>query len=433
LKVDIKSVRVQIGRRYRQVRALKRSEGLTGIVTRFRKIASETLAPKHAMIPVRAADVISADLSRPPRRRVPKIVAGSKIVANWIIIPPGPRAGGHTTTFRVIRYLEANGYRNRVYFYNVYSADEFYYKSILRDHYDFHGEVASTDEGMKDAHAVIATSWQTAYPSFNSHCAGKRFYFVQDFEPYFYPVGSLSVLAENTYRMGFHGISMGSCFANKLSTQFGMAVDSVEYGCDTSRYSLLSGTKRSGVVFYARRDAPRRGFELGVLTMQLFAARHPDIDIHVYGAKLGKLPFRCIDHGRITPEKLNQLYNICYAGLTLSFTNVSLVALEMLAAGCIPIVNDSAEVRTDLHSPFVHYALPYPSSLVSALESVITMHDFKGVSQAAAKSVRAATWDQSGAAVDQVLRRVIRAHSDSPPNIASEYQSSVAGSIIEKQ
>ena len=405
---------------------MQKLEGFSGIASRFRKLASERIAPQNAIIPVRPTDVISADLSRPPRRRVPKIVDGSKLAANWIIIPPGPRAGGHTTTFRIIRYLEAHGYENRVYLYNVYNSDELYYKSVLRNDYDFHGEVASIDDGMEDAHAVIATSWQTAYPAFNSCCAGKRFYFVQDFEPYFYPAGSLSVMAENTYRMGFHGITIGSCYANKLRTEFGMTVDSVEYGCDTSRYSRLTEAKRSGVVFYARRDAPRRGFELGILAMQLFAARHPDIDIHVYGAQLGKLPFRCVDHGRVTPDQLNSLYNMCYAGLTLSFTNVSLVALEMLAAGCIPIVNDSAEIRTDLHSPFVHYALPYPWALVSALESVVTMQDFEALSQAAAKSIYSSTWEQSGAAVDHILRRVIETSSEDIPTVGSEDRYSVA-------
>jgi len=419
LKLTIHNIRAQIGRRYRQICKLQKVEGFNGLVIRFRKVTSDWMAPKDAILPVRPADIISADLSRPPRHSIPSFTDNSKIITNWIIIPPGPRAGGHTTVFRIIRYLEAHGYRNRVYFYNVYNADEDYYKSILRNDYGFEGEVAGLDNGMEDAHAVVATSWPTAYPAFNSSCAGKRFYFIQDFEPYFYPVGALSLFAENTYRMRFHGITIGSCFANKLRAEFGMTIDSVEYGCDTSRYSRLSTAKRSGVVFYARRDAPRRGFELGLLAMQLFAARNPEIDIHVYGAKLGKVPFRCFDHGRVTPEQLNELYNSCYAGLSLSFTNVSLVALEMLAAGCIPIINDSTEVRTDLHNPFVRYAPAYPSSLVSALEGVVTMRNFEALSQAAADSVHSSTWDQSGAAVDQIVRRLI-AFPDCTSDIASE-------------
>ena len=237
-------------------------------------------------------------------------------------------------------------------------------------------------------------------PVFNSRCSGKRFYLVQDFEPYFYPVGSISLLAENTYRMGFHGITIGECFVDKLRSEFGMVVDSFEYGSDSTRYRRLTDAKRSGVVFYARPHAPRRGFELGMMSLEVFAARRPDVDIHIYGHKMGKLPFAFHDHGHVTPEQLNDIYNQCYAGLSLSFTNVSLVALEMLAAGCIPIVNESVHIRTDVDNSFIRYALPHPHALASALEDVIEIADFDSLSRVAAASVRPGSWQDAGAKVD---------------------------------
>ena len=403
----IKQAQVQCGRRCRQVCELWHVEGLNGIIERVRRVAAERIAPRNAPIPVRRADVLAADLCAPFEPPIPKVIPGEPIIVNWVMIPPGPRSGGHTTIFRLIRYLEAHGYVNRVYFYNVYRGDHRYYESIVRTHYRFDGEVASIDEGMEDAHAVIATAWPTAYPVFNARCAGKRFYFVQDFEPYFYPAGALSCLAESTYRMGFHAITIGTCFVEKLRTEFGMVVDSFEYGCDVSRYCRLDGMKRSGVVFYARPEAPRRGVELGLLAIELFAMRHPEIEVHFYGTRMGKLPFRCIDHGRVTPEELNQIYNRCYAGLTLSMTNVSLVAYEMLAAGCIPVVNDTGYVRTDLKTSFVRYAPAYPQALASELEAVVTMQDFEILSRAAAASVRSITWDEAGSKMDATLRRTL--------------------------
>jgi glycosyltransferase involved in cell wall biosynthesis len=328
--------------------------------------------------------------------------------------PPSPGSGGHTTLFRIINYLEASGYINRVYFYDVYRGDHRYYESIVRRYYGFRGPVAAVDEGMEDAHAVVATAWNTAYPVFNSRCTGKRFYFVQDFEPYFYPVGSMSLLAENTYRMGFHAITIGRCFAQKLTSDFGMVVDSFDYGSDNSRYHRLDGVQRSGVVFYARRDAPRRGFELGMMALEVFAARQPNIEVHIYGQKLGKLPFAFHNHGHLTPHQLNDLYNRCYAGLSLSFTNVSLVALEMLAAGCIPIVNESVHIRSDVANPFVRYAAPHPHALAAALEGVVVTQDFDSLARAAADSVRPGTWNDAGAAVDAIFRRTLGL----PENIA---------------
>jgi hypothetical protein len=69
-------------------------------------------------------------------------------------------------------------------------------------------------------------------------------------------------------------------FRAEANAEFGMTVDCFEFGSDTSRYQRLPGAKRSGVVFYTRPEAPRRGVELGLMAMELFALpppgnRHP--------------------------------------------------------------------------------------------------------------------------------------------------------------
>lgn len=400
---------VQTKRRYRQLLDLRNREGMKGIIDRIRRVAAERIAPKTAIAPVRNSDVMAVNLSRSFEPVIPALAPGQQVVANWVITPPTRGSGGHTTLFRIIRYLESHGYRNRVYFYDAYSGDHTYYASIVRSYYNFHGPVANIDSGMEDAHIVIATGWPTAYPVFNSRVTGKRFYFIQDFEPYFYPAGGTSSLAESTYKMGFHGISIGKCFADKLNTEFGMTVDTFKYGCDTSQYSRQSDSQRMGIVFYARQENARRGYELGLMALEVFAARRPDIEIHIYGDKIGELPFAFIDHGRVTPEEINKIYNRCYAGLSLSFTNVSLVALEMLASGCIPVVNDTIQVRTDLNNPFVYYSEPYPQALAAQLEMLVSHPNFKSLSAEAAASVQSTTWEEAGATVDAIMRRAIQA------------------------
>jgi glycosyltransferase involved in cell wall biosynthesis len=414
LKSKVIRIQVQLGRRFRQIRDLWKAEGSRGIADRVRRVAAEWVAPDETIMPVRRADVIAADLSRPFKPGTPEIGPGQPLVANWVTTPPGPGSGGHTTLFRIIRYLENHGYQNRVYFYDVYHGDHTYYESFVRDYYGFGGEVANVEDGMEDANIVVATGWPTAYPIFNSRCAGKRFYLVQDFEPYFHPVGALSLLAENTYRMGFHGISIGKCYASKIADEFGMTVDTFKYGCDISRYRPVQGMRGSGVVFYARRETARRGVELGLMTLEVFAARRPDVPIHIYGDKMGKLPFSFVDHGRVTPDELNSIYNQCNAGLSISFTNVSLVALEMLAAGCIPVVNDTIQVRVDLDNPFVHYTPAYPSALASELEAIIDAPDSESVSRAAADSVHTRTWDEACATVDAIFRRSLIPNQNRP-------------------
>jgi glycosyltransferase involved in cell wall biosynthesis len=271
-------------------------------------------------------------------------------------------------------------------------------------------EVVDFDDGLPDAHATFATFWATAYPVFNARNRGLPCYLVQDFEPWFYPVGSHSVLAENTYRMGFHAITAGRWLAQKLADEYGMTTASFNFGCDTTHYhSLPQSSKgvsgRDGVVFYARPGTPRRGFEIGLLALEAFAGRHPEVTIHVYGQRVGRLRFPHVDHGLCTPDQLNVIYNQCFAGLSLSLTNVSLVPHEMLSAGCIPVVNDAHHNRVVLDNEHVVYATPSPAALANALSDVVTDPGHAERAASASASVGSTTWDTAGAATEAALRR----------------------------
>ena len=161
--------------------------------------------------------------------------------------------------------------------------------------------------------------------------------------------------------------------------------------------------------FFARPTTPRRAFDLGALALELFAARHPEVDIHFYGDPVGRMPFPATDHAVMTPAELGRLYNRCLAGLVLSATNVSLVPHEMLAAGCIPVVNDAEHNRIVLDNDHVAYTQPTAQDLADALGRLVTRPpaavDADAV--AAAGSVRSLSWEASGRAVDAIVRRVV--------------------------
>jgi glycosyltransferase involved in cell wall biosynthesis len=407
MRGSINKFRVNTWRYARQLRDLWSSKGFTAVVNRIRSKLAAAIDPKDTPMEVLQSDVLAAD---PSRAELYKDYGHSAVnipEINWIVVPHAPGSGGGTTIFRIINYLQSHGYRNTIYFYDVYGGDHRYYADVARSYYQFDGPIAKVDDGMRDAHAVVATAWSTAYPAFNAKCRGRRFYFVQDFEPYFYPRGAMSVLAENTYRMNFYGITAGRWLTEKLRSNFDMESDFFDFGCDTTVYSRNPVAERNGVVFYARPGAARRAFELGLLAIQLFASRRPDIPIHFYGGNIRGLPFKVVNHGIVTPQELNAIYNQCYAGLSLSMTNVSLVPHEMLAAGCIPVVNDAEHNRLVLDNPYVKYTAPEPHALAAALESVITDETRSETSRRASESVRGASWDHAGAKVDVILRRVL--------------------------
>lgn len=401
----LSSAQDQIARRGRQLKNIWLAEGHRGITERARTAAATLMRPKRIAWPVLPEDVLAADLTRPHPKSLSRISSGDSISINWVTTPTGPGSGGHTTCFRIIKYLDKAGYDNRIYFYHIHGADQKYFENVAREHYGLTCPIDDIREGMRDADAVVATSWPTAYAAFNATCAGRRFYFVQDFEPYFDPVGGYSAIAENTYRMGFHAITAGEWLTQKLSREYGMRADYFPFGCDTFRYQRDSASRRSGVAFYVRTGTPRRGTELGLLALELFAKRQPQAEIHLFGEKLEGLTFKCINHGLVSPAKLNGIYNQCFAGLCLSFTNLSLVPYEMLAAGCIPIINDAEHNRIVLDNPFVRYTLPTPHALAAALEDLMQTADFSALSRMAAESVKSTTWDNAGAAVDAAFKR----------------------------
>jgi|SRR5882762_2248755 hypothetical protein len=88
-------------------------------------------------------------------------------------------------------------------------------------------------------------------------------------------------------------------------------------------------------------------------------ARHPQIAFHLYGARVGPLPFPFRDHGLLCASELNSIHNRCFAELSLSMTNISLPH-EMLSAGCIPVVSDAEHSRVVLSNSFVrtHFRPP---------------------------------------------------------------------------
>src|SRR5262249_10583449 len=144
---------------------------------------------------------------------------------------------------------------------------------------------------------------------------------------------------------------------------------------------------------------------LGALALEIFAARHPEVDIHFYGDPVGRMPFPATDHGVITPTELGALYNRCVAGLVLSATNVSLVPHEMLASGCIPVVNDAEHNRIVLDNEHVAYAPATPFELAHALGALVLRppHARAAAASAAAASVGGSTGEAAGTSVVRIV------------------------------
>ncbi len=225
------------------------------------------------------------------------------------------------------------------------------------------------------------------------------------FEPFFDPVGSYSVLADNTYKFGLHGITIGSWLAEKLTAEYGMHCDWFEFGFSKDEYRVVNTGTRKKVLFYARPVTPRRGFELGILSLELFHKKHPEYEINLLGWDLSDydIPFPYVNSGILSAKELNVLYNECVAGLVLSFTNMSLLPLEMLAAGCVPVVNEAEHTHKVGYADALEYAEPLPSSIASKLEEVIDQYSGRSGKQVAA-AIADFEWQHSYQSLEKILK-----------------------------
>jgi O-antigen biosynthesis protein len=408
-----------------------RSEGPDHLVRRAVRRAYQHLdagALDFGLLPGDVVDSAYLDLRTPPPRR-----DGGPIRVGWVCTPPAAGSGGHTTMFRMVRALEEAGHECHVLLYDRHGGNSAAQAEVIRAAWPWVSpHVRSVREGLGGLDVVVATGWESAHVLAGiSEAVVHRAYFIQDYEPLFYPRGTEHALAEDTYRFGFTNIALGSMVAQHLA-ELGVDSREVDFGRDVEAYTCANAGERSGVAFYARPGIPRRGYRLGLLALQRFHELRPDQEIHLYGATVGDVGFPVTEHGTLSPEGLNDLYNACAAGLVLSFTNVSLVPDEMLAAGCVPVVNDTPETRAVFDNPHAVWSRPTPFALAAALAQAVEQAGPER-SAAAATSVRGGSWDPTGRQVVEILEGLVRDGSAaaSPGPVARLDEAILAGGHVE--
>ena len=273
---------------------------------------------------------------------------GGQIILNWIVPEFEKGSGGHTTIFRFISALERRGIHNRIYVYRPARMTDESLHELLRNHFQLlDGRVESCCDVTKAefAHATVATSWITAYFVRNFQNTISKFYFIQDFEPYFYAHGSEYSFAENTYKFGFRGITAGDWLRDIAREQYGMKAMSFGFSYDRKIYhEMEKPDDRPRVFFYARPVTPRRDWELGMLALEELCKRMPEVEVLFAGWDVGSydIPFPHKNMGVVSMETLAQLYTQSDLCLIISSTNLSLVPLEVMGCGRVAVCSNGA-------------------------------------------------------------------------------------------
>ncbi|WCL55127.1 rhamnosyltransferase WsaF family glycosyltransferase [Gimibacter soli] len=332
---------------------------------------------------------------------------------HWVVPDFAIGGGGHMTIFRMTHLLELMGHRVTIWVNNPskHKTPAEAYETIVKHFQHFAGEVRFIDGSFAEARgdALIATDCWSVWPVMSATHFKQRFYFVQDFEPAFHPMGARYLAAEETYRQDLYCICASPWLAGLMGERYGRKASHFWLAADRSVYyppAARTQNKVPRIAVYARHFTARRAVEFAMLALEELARRGIAFEVDFFGAdlQLDAAPFVFRDHGVTTPEALADLFRTSDIGLVFSATNYSLVPQEMMACG-LPLVElDVESTRAIFPVETVSFAAPHPASIADALERLID--DPAARTQQAAAAMRWVehfSWENAAREVEQAI------------------------------
>jgi glycosyltransferase involved in cell wall biosynthesis len=409
-----------------------RDEGARGVLRRLRRRAEPgaPLAPGLSRLPAERPwwEAHPWPLLREPRRPVPPPRAaalGGPLKLCWVLPAFYPGSGGHNTIFRLVRGLEKLGHECELVFTShegLLPETPVQVRELVRRH--FHPVEARcrlwSGGQLPEADVHIATHWDTAYLVDRRRRSGAGAYLVQDWEPGFFPAGTGSELALETYQLGLFHVTAGPWLearlreAGRRALRFELAVDPEEYYPDPRAQAPKAGR----IAVYLRPRTPRRGFELAALALAEVQRLRPGLEVAVYGCEPSelKLPFQANAVGVLGPSQLRELYCSSTAGLCCSLSNYSLVPQEMMACGLPLVEADVPSTRAVFEDGKDALLGPPTPRLLGDPELQKTLRE------GGLRRVRGLTWERSVRQVEAALRAAVAAALGINAPLAAEQQ-----------
>ncbi|MCE9616376.1 MAG: glycosyltransferase [Lentisphaerae bacterium] len=349
-------------------------------------------------------------------------VSGTPLVLNWIIPDPTPGSGGCTNIVRILNLLASFGHRINVYVMALPlnplpPMTDIELRAYIGRHFaPINGSVFKwSGEALAPSDAVFLTLWSTAYRFRGlERTTGKVFYFVQDWEPYFYAMGEEYLMAEQTYRMGYSCITLGQWLTGRLRDAYGADAEPFDMAVDRSIYYPRPGVARSvrRICFYARPSTPRRLFALGVKALSLVHEWRPDVEIVFFGCAdtdlhVAPISFPYRNLGVLKEGELAELFSSVTAGVVLSSTNCSLLPLEMMACKCAVVDLNLETVQGVMeHEGNALLADPTPEGIAGAVRRLLDDEPLRERLVARAfDQVQQLSWERSARHIEDIVLR----------------------------
>lgn len=334
-------------------------------------------------------------------------------------------SGGLTSVLRLATYLSGFGYD--IYYYTLNPTEDSVFKhNATINLKDYKGRLIQDQELQQRTFDVaVATLWTSVYfVAKNRHLFSYKAYFIQDFEPYFYPQGDFYQLSLQTYHMGFIMISLGSWNKRMIeSNDSKLIVHSVDFPFEQSEYQLHSSGRvpvqekiaRKQLTFavYVKND-PKRApalviLQLGFMKQQLESQGYT-IEIIYYGTDASyEIPYG-FNAGKLSLEELKSLYLKADFGVVASFTNISLVNYEMIAMG-LPVMDYQSGSAPDFFTDDTMLFLSHETDgMYKTVQSLIAdPHCLDAMVLNAQKHIKDKTWESTAHQFAAVLQSLHKA------------------------
>lgn len=378
-----------------------------------RSKAYRELWEEYAFVSNPLFQITSADIEK-SKQTITSAPRDEIKTANWFVPNFDHLSfGGIFTIFRFIEKFSKEGVKNRIIIYDNPSfdtkalerqiSDKFpsltNYEIIIFDHSKQHVEE------LPECDIAICSFWVSAYLLLKFNKTKRKYYFIQDYEPLFYPGGSTYALAESTYRFGFRALVNTPGLLAAINQRHGSEGISFIPAVDQSLYyprPQNDKNKKIRIFFYARPNNPRNAFNLGIEIIKLLVAEHGDkIEVVTAGAQWEESAYgltgKLSNLGLLKSiGEVAELYRGCDIGFVYMLSkHPSYQPFEFMASGMATVTNNNEDnlwLLKDGHNCL----LSEPSSAAMAEKISLLINDEKLRSKIAKNGhdTLGYTWDQ---------------------------------------
>jgi glycosyltransferase involved in cell wall biosynthesis len=220
---------------------------------------------------------------------------------------------------------------------------------------------------------VVATGWQTVALSLRVK-AMIRNYFVQDYEPFFFPSGAIQETIKSLYLKDFRYFTIGPWLSQKLAQDHEIESRPLPFSFDPAHYYLSPKNDhiRNKIVVYARISSPRRAVEIVLEALKLSSQDlNPNDEIVFIGERINlELRVKNKSFKFLNKSDLGALYRNAKLVIVFSTTNTSLIPLEALASGAPVLTNENEINRINLKGLPIIYTPLNPHSVARKIIQV---------------------------------------------------------------